>query len=143
MRRYVASLLAVERLRAGAWWDATLRPLRRREAAPRAAAAAALSVARLLCGSALIPRKHRGRKWTLQRERSIVHALPHVLRALDLVRDSVFHSVSPVQLCCALQNAHLLCSGTDDCLSGDHCSCSPVRSTFRCRAISGTTFRPR
>lgn len=42
--RYVASLLAVEKLRAGAWWDATLRPMRRREAAPRASAAVAAAV---------------------------------------------------------------------------------------------------
>jgi hypothetical protein len=40
-RRYVPSLLAVERWRAGAWWDQTLQPLRSREVAARLPASAA------------------------------------------------------------------------------------------------------
>jgi hypothetical protein len=39
--RYVPSLLAVERWRAGAWWDQTLQPLRSREVAARLPASAA------------------------------------------------------------------------------------------------------
>lgn len=38
--RYVPSLVAAEKLRVGGWWDETLRPLRKLEAAPRLQAVA-------------------------------------------------------------------------------------------------------
>ena len=44
-RRYVPSLLAVERWRAGAWWDQTLQPLRSREVAARLPASGSTAAA--------------------------------------------------------------------------------------------------